>query len=62
MPRNMPEIVSSYVNADGFTVNVYASAPARRETQLLRGGTQRTSGRKTRTQQRCGVGSWKGCK
>lgn len=62
MPRHLPEIESTYIDADGRNVTVYASNPARRETQLLRTGSQRKSGRKTQTAQRCGVGSWKGCK
>lgn len=62
MPRIMPEIESTYVNPDGHTVTVYAPAPVRRERQLVRKATARTCGKKTRTDQRCGIGSWKGCK
>jgi len=64
MPRNrtMPEVVSTYLNTDGLTVTVYADAPVKRERAPLRKAGMRTSGRKTRTEQRAGIGSWKGCK
>lgn len=58
----MPEVLNTYTDAQGRKVTVYADAPVRRERQLIRKGTTRTAGRKTRTPERAGLGSWKGCK
>lgn len=61
MPR-MTEIETAYYEPDGRLVEVYASRAPRREVQVIRKATARTGGRKTQTQARAGLGSWKGCK
>lgn len=61
MPR-MPEVVSAYYDADGTLVTVYSPAPVRRERQPVKKAGNRTSGRKTRSAPRLGLGSYKGVK
>lgn len=54
--------IYAYFDASGRLVEVYPDVTGRRLRQPLRKAGMRTNGRKTKADQRCGLGSYKGVK